>query len=139
MSVRPLPVEPARTGEPVDRIFLRDYVRAVEVGVRPDEFGVRQRLRFNVALDVVGRSFHDDDPDDPPLDYDRLVRAVEEVAAAGRINFLESFAERIAERCLAYPHARFVHVRVEKLDRLHEGATLGVEIARARRVETPIT
>lgn len=131
----PLPLldrAPAAADPPTDRVFLKDYVRTVEVGVYPEEFGARQRLRFNVVLEVARRDHLADDPDDPPVNYDRLVRAIETVAEAGRINFLETFAERIAAACLAHPEARSVQVAIEKLDRLHDGATLGIEIARTR-------
>ncbi len=41
--------------------------------------------------------------------------AVEAITAAGHINLLETFAERIAERCLADPRLTAMRVRIEKL------------------------
>ena len=45
-------------------------------------------------------------------------------------------AERLAQAILIDPRARRAHIRIEKLDRLPNGARLGVEISRVRTPET---
>lgn len=115
---------------PADRIFLRGYRREVEIGVFAEEYGVTQGLRFDITLELVAGPARDDVVD--TVSYDTLVEAVEAVARGPRLQLLESFAERVAERCLAEPRAARVDVRIEKLDRLPGGATLGVEITRRR-------
>jgi dihydroneopterin aldolase len=68
------------------------------------------------------------------VSYDLLVQAIHAVTAEGHINLLETVAERVAMRCLAHRRAVWVRILVEKLDRL-EGASLGVEIERAKPME----
>lgn len=122
--------------EPADRVFLRDYVREVEVGAYADEVGRTQRLRFEIVLEVIRNTAHIDDRVGRVVNYDDLVEAVESVIAGPRINLLETMAERIAQACLVDPRARRVHVRIEKLDRLPGGARLGCEITRVRGPES---
>lgn len=116
--------------DPRDRISLRDHVREVEIGAFQAERGTRQRLRFNIVVEVVPNPRQIDDDVDKILSYDTLVEAIDIELAAERLNLLETLAERVAARILLAPLAARVFVRIEKLDR-GPGA-LGVEIVRSR-------
>ncbi len=61
--------------------------------------------------------------------YTDIIDAVDAITSAGHINLLETFAERIAERCLADTRLVAMRVRIEKLER---GPVRGVEIYRTR-------
>ena len=117
--------------DPLDRISVRDYVRDVDIGAFQSERGVTQRVRFNIVLEVAATAAAETDDVDQVLSYDTITDAIEEELETERMNLLETFAERIADRCLVDPRAVRVFVRIEKLDRI-PGA-LGVEIVRRRR------
>ncbi len=117
-----------------DRIALRDHVVEAEIGAYQQERGRRQRLRFDIVVEVALPGDIGDDVD-RILSYDLLVEAVAEELAAERLNLLETLAERVAERILAAPQAMRAFVRIQKLD-LGPHA-LGVEIARSR-AEVPV-
>lgn len=121
---------------PADRIFLRNYVAEIEIGAYPEERDTLQRLRFDIVLEVTRNTAHLDDRVGRVINYDDLIESIHKVAADGRVNLLETFAERLAQLCLIDPRARRVHLRLEKLDRLPGGATLGCEITRARTPES---
>lgn len=121
--------------DPRDRISLRDHVVEVEIGAFQAERGTRQRVRFDIAVEVRRRAGPIDDDVDRILSYDRITEAIGAELAAERLNLLETLAERVAERILAEPQAMRVFVRIEKLDR-GPGA-LGVEIVRSR-AEVPL-
>jgi dihydroneopterin aldolase len=114
---------------PLDRISLRDHIREAEIGAFQAERGQRQRLRFDIVVEVARPGPAMDDVD-RILSYDRLTEAIAAELAAERLNLLETLAERVAARILLQPQAARVFVRIEKLDR-GPGA-LGVEIVRAR-------
>jgi dihydroneopterin aldolase len=114
---------------PPDRLSLRDHVVTAEIGAFQHERGQRQRLRFNVVVELAPQEAAGDDVD-RILSYDLLTEAIAEELAAERLNLLETLAERIAARILAAPQAARVFLRIEKLD-LAPGA-LGVEIMRDR-------
>jgi dihydroneopterin aldolase len=118
---------------PCDRISLRDHVVEAEIGAFQPERGRRQRLRVNIVVEVRPAGDAGDDVD-RVLSYDTLVEAVAAELAGGRLNLLETLAERVAGRILAAPQALRAFVRIEKLD-LGPYA-LGVEIVRSR-AETP--
>ena len=116
-------------GLPLDRISLRDHVREVEIGAFQAERGTRQRVRFNIVVEVAPLGEIADDVD-RILSYDRLAEAIDVELAAERLNLLETLAARVADRVLREPQAVRVFVRIEKLDR--GPGQLGVEIVRAR-------
>jgi dihydroneopterin aldolase len=117
---------------PADRIFLTHYVRDIEIGAYDEEHGVTQRVRFDIVLEVARNTAHLDDSVGRVINYDALVDSIEALIAGPRINLLETFAERLAQRLLTDPRGRRVTIRLEKLDRLPGGGTLGCEITRMR-------
>ena len=116
--------------DPRDRISLRDYTLDADIGAFQQERGVPQRLRFNVVVETRPHPAPLGDDVDRILSYDRITQAIAAVLEAGRLDLLETLAERVADRVLAEPQAMRAFVRVEKLDR-GPGA-LGVEIVRSR-------
>ncbi|MFN3955522.1 MAG: dihydroneopterin aldolase [Pararhodobacter sp.] len=116
--------------DPRDRISLRDYLVEAEIGAFQAERGNRQRLLFNVVVEVRPHPAPLADDVDRILSYDRITEAIADELAAQRLDLLETLAEKIAERVLSAPQAMRVFVRIEKLDR-GPGA-LGVEIVRSR-------
>ncbi|GHF53055.1 dihydroneopterin aldolase [Seohaeicola zhoushanensis] len=118
---------------PLDRISLRDHVVEVDIGAFQSERGRRQRICFNVVVEVQPLTGPIDDDVDRILSYDRVTEAIAHELSEERLNLLETLAERVAERILLEPQAVRAFVRIEKLDR-GPGA-LGVEIVRARRAD----
>lgn len=119
-----------RLDGPRDRISLRDYVTEVEIGAFQSERGTRQRVRFNIVVEVRPSRGALTDDVDQILSYDRLTEAIEAELSDERLNLLETLAERVADRILSEPQALRAFVRIEKLDR--GPFVLGVEIVRAR-------
>ncbi len=122
--------EASAGADPRDRISLRDHIVDADIGAFQQERGTKQRLRFNVVVEVRPHPAPLQDDVDRILSYDRITEAIAAELSAERLNLLETLAERVAERILAEPQSMRVFVRVEKLDR-GPGA-LGVEIVRAR-------
>lgn len=120
--------------EPVrDRIFVRDYVLPIHIGVYAEEQGITQKVGFTVEAEVgmPGAARHDQIIEVPS--YDDILKGIRAIVAEGHINLVETLAERIAAHCLADPRIVRVRVRVEKLER--GPAAVGVEIVRPVRRE----
>ena len=112
-----------------DRISLRDHIVDVEIGAFQSERGSKQRVCFNVVVEVKPFKYKIEDDVDRILSYDKVTEAITIELNVERLNLLETLAERIADRILVEPQAIRVFVRIEKLDR-GPGA-LGVEIVRS--------
>ncbi len=127
--------EASAGADPRDRISLRDHVVEADIGAFQKERGLKQRLRFNVVVEVRPAPQPLDDDVDRILSYDRITEAIADELAAERLNLLETLAERVAERILAEPQAMRAFIRIEKLD--VGPYALGVEIVRSR-AEVPV-
>lgn len=129
---------PATTAEagaaaPTYRIIVSDLVLPWRIGVRRHEEDRRQRVRINLELVVREQA-------DPMADnyqavtcYEKIIERIRQMAAAGHVRLAETVAHKVALMCLAEPLAEEVTVRVEKLDAVHDAASVGVEIRRFRQ------
>jgi len=124
--------EASGAGQPRDRISLRDHLVEADIGAFQQERGQKQRLRFNVVVEVRPVSEPLADDVDRILSYDRITEAIAAELGAERLNLLETLAERVADRILAEPAAMRAFIRIEKLD--VGPYALGVEIMRSRVV-----
>lgn len=122
--------QPRDTDSIFDRIFVRDMIVDCELGVYPEEFGVTQKVGFTIEACVAPhvQSQHDEIAEVPS--YDDLSNAVTDVLASGRINLVETIAERVAEKILSDKRILSVRIRIDKLER--GPAAVGVEIVRPR-------
>ena len=111
-------------------VFVRDLLLHCSIGVHSHERHGPQRVRVNVDLAV--REGARDIADDlgNVVCYEGIVAGIRRIAAAGHVNLVETFAERIADMCLADPRIQLARVRVEKLDVFPDAASVGVEIER---------
>jgi len=116
-----------------DRISLRDHIVDVEIGAFQSERGSKQRVCFNIVVEVKPFQHKLEDDVDRILSYDKVTEAITTELNVERLNLLETLADRIADRILSEPQAIRVFVRIEKLDR-GPGA-LGVEIVRSNEMK----
>lgn len=121
---------------PRDRIFIRDWVLPIHIGVYPEEQNVTQQVGFTVEAEVArsGGALHDEIAEVPS--YDDILKTIRAIVDEGHINLVETLAERIAARCLADPRIASVRVRIDKLER--GPAAVGVEIVRPLKREKAI-
>ncbi|MBL8586893.1 MAG: dihydroneopterin aldolase, partial [Methylobacteriaceae bacterium] len=101
------------SGAMVDRVFVRDLVVDMRLGLYARERGVRQPVRFTVEVDVArparGRAEFRD-----VFSYDLITDRIRMMAESEHHDLVESVAEEVAAAALAHPAALRVRVRVEK-------------------------
>jgi dihydroneopterin aldolase len=112
------------------KVFVTGVEVQAQIGVYRHEIGRVQPLKVDVELDVptAGAERLAD-----TLNYETILAAAQGVAAEGHIELVETFAERLARRCLADPRVTKARVRVEKPLALAPHAVgAGVEITLVR-------
>lgn len=122
---------PAAQGRVVmTRVFVTGLTVQAEIGVYKHEIGRVQPLVVDVELDVptAGAERLAD-----TLNYETILAAAQAVAAQGHIALVETYAERLAQACLADPRVTQARVRVEKPLALAPHAVgAGVEVTLVR-------
>lgn len=114
----------AATRKTLERVFLRDLVVDMSIGVYDRERRRKQPARFTVEVDlapVEGEVAFAD-----VFTYDVIIDHIRALAAHGHHNLVETLADDVARAALGHRRARAVRVVVEKLAVI-EGA-VGVEV-----------
>lgn len=112
-------------------VFVRGARIEAEVGVYDHEFGRRQPLVLDVALELAP---HPVEHIAETVNYERVIERARDLAASGHFKLIETFAERLARACLEDPMVLRAKVRVEKPEALALTAqAAGVEVTLARR------
>ncbi len=116
------------------RILMSDLTLPCRIGVTEEERAERQRLRFNLELEVR--------PDPPRedkiaevVDYAQLVARIRGVCAEVEYRLLESLSERVGQACFLDPRVIAARVRIEKLDRYPDVGGIGCEFEYRRNLE----
>jgi dihydroneopterin aldolase len=112
------------------KVFVTGVKVQAEIGVYRHEIGRVQPLIVDVELDVP---IDASDRLSNTLNYEAILEAAQAVASGGHLALVETFAHRLAERCLADPRVTRARVRVEKpLALAPDAVGAGVEIVLGR-------
>jgi dihydroneopterin aldolase len=126
----PQAIERPETDSAYDKIWVRDLILPMRIGVWSEEHNLSQRVRFTVELWASGCGHRPGDLSSV-ISYDFIIDGIREIVSQGHILLTETLAERIAAHCLSHRRADKVRILVEKLDRV-PGASLGCEIMRLK-------
>jgi dihydroneopterin aldolase len=112
------------------RVFVTGVKVQAEIGVYRHEIGRVQPLIVDIEVDVPTDG---SDRLAQTVNYETLLQAALAVAAEGHMALVETFAHRLAERCLADSRVSRARVRVEKpLALAPDAVGAGVEIVLER-------
>ncbi len=112
------------------RVFVTGLKVQAEIGVYRHEIGRVQPLVIDVELDVPTAGA---DRLSDTLNYETILAAAREIAGGGHIELVETFAERLAQACLADARVTQARVRVQKpLALAPDAVAAGVEIVLVR-------
>jgi dihydroneopterin aldolase len=114
------------------RIRLCDLTLPCRIGVTEEERAQRQRLRFNIELEVSPEAPRHDRIGEV-VDYGPLAAKVRDVCTGAEYRLLESLAEEIAAACMFDPRVVLARVRIEKLDRYADMGGIGCELEYRRQ------
>ena len=132
MTADPNPTTPPGTAQR-RRVFVRNLVVPWSIGVYAHERNATQRVRINVELDVDPDAAPEDDDIRNVVSYENIVDGVQELAATGHINLVETLAERIGELCLVDSRVATAVITVEKLDVYDHAESVGIEVEYSRQ------
>jgi dihydroneopterin aldolase len=108
------------------KVFVTGLKVQAQIGVYRHEIGRVQPLIVDVELDVAtGAS----DRLAETVNYETILKAAQDLAAQGHVALVETFAHRLAGRCLEDPRVQRARVRIEKpLALAPDAVGAGVEI-----------
>jgi len=114
------------------RIFIRNLVINVNIGIHPHEIGQTQRLSFDVDLYLTPPTAPLNDNIDNVLNYDFVYEEVQNLTRDRHINLQETLVEELVETCLKRKMVWGVRVATSKLDVYENCGAVGYEIFRTK-------
>ncbi len=129
-NVYPLRIADAKNS--IRHVFVRDLELEAHIGVYRHEHGRSQPIRINVDLAVYEEAHPISDSLHNVVDYEKVVRDIEQIVRKGHLKLVETLAELIAESCLQDQRVLTARIRIEKLEAIDAARGVGVEIERTR-------
>jgi dihydroneopterin aldolase len=105
------------------RVKVRDLPLLADIGINPDEIGRRQPLVISVDLALSADRV---DGIGDTVDYRKVAQAAEDLASV-HIPLIETFAQKLGERCLDFACVVEARISVDKPFALTRGLA-GVEV-----------
>jgi dihydroneopterin aldolase len=117
------------------KIFLKNYVLPVNIGVHDFEKAAAQRIVINVELYVsLKQSTPQSDDLGEVLDYDFIRETLRTIVAKGHIQLQETLCDTFMTALLSNPLVMAARVSSEKPDVYPDCEAVGIEIFRVKDI-----
>ncbi|MHA1564140.1 MAG: dihydroneopterin aldolase [Alphaproteobacteria bacterium] len=126
----------AKGGGEISKIFFRDMILTIPIGIYAAELAGPQRVAINLELFLKPRTRDHGDDIANVFDYDQVRTRIRKLAGEKRHNLQETLVDRIADVCLGFDEVCAVRVASEKLDVYEDCAGVGYEVVRVKSTDT---
>ena len=116
-----------------DRIRIKDLLIRTEIGVYPEERGIKQDLLLNLTLFADQRSAAAADDFSLAVNYEAVNLAVISLAESSSFGLIESLAAAVADLLLSFQGVTACEVSVDKPGVLRFARSAAVEIYREKK------
>jgi dihydroneopterin aldolase len=116
----------------VKKILIKNLIINTIFGYYPEEKVQKQKLKFNIKLEIDRKIKFNDNNLNTIVDYDDIMRVINNVLDK-KINFLETLGELIVKDILKNKKIIAIELEIEKLDILKKGASLGFQISKRKK------
>ena len=114
-------------------IFIKDFIIEEIIGIHKHEKIKKQKIKFNIVLDV-NQSFVPDEKDIKSIvDYEKITNKLETLTKSKKYNFLESLAEDSFKEIFEDKRIDSVTIKIEKPEAIQNARSVGVEVFKTRK------
>ena len=114
-------------------VFIKDFIIEEIIGIHEHEKIKKQKIKFNVILDVDQRTIPNEKNTKTIVDYEKITRKLEKLVKNKKYNFLESLAEDSFEEIFKDKRINSVKIKIEKPDAITSANSVGVEVFKTRK------
>ena len=111
----------------VKKILIKNLIINTIFGYYPKEKVQKQKLKFNIKLEIDCKIKFNDNNLNTIVDYDDIMRTINNILDK-KINFLETLADQIIEEIFQNSKITAIELKIEKLDILKNAVSAGIEI-----------
>ena len=114
-------------------VFIKDLVIEEIIGIHEHEKIKKQKIKFNIVLDINQNSIPDEKDIKSIVDYEKITNKLENLTKNKKYNFLESLAEDSFKEIFEDKRINSVTIKIEKPEAIKKALSVGVEVFKARK------
>jgi len=114
-------------------VFIKDFIIEEIIGFYKHEKEKKQKIIFNIVLDIDQSSLPDEKDIKSIVDYEKITNKLENLTKSKKYNFLESLAEDSFKEIFEDKRINSVKIKIEKPEAIKNAESVGVEIFKTRK------
>ena len=127
-------LKPTKNKSAVKRtVFIKDFIIEEIIGIHEHEKIKKQKIKFNIVLDVSQSSLPDEKDIKSIVDYEKITNKLESLTNSKKYNFLESLAEDSFKEVFEDKRINSATIKIEKPEAIKNAKSVGVEIFKTRK------
>ena len=126
-------LKPEKNKSSVKRsVFIKDFIIQEIIGIHEHEKMKKQKIKFNIVIDVNQNTFPDEKDIKSIVDYEKITNKLEHLAKSKKYNFLESLAEDSFKEIFEDKRIDAITIKIEKPDAIKNAESVGVKVFKTR-------
>ena len=114
-------------------VFIKDFFIEEIIGIHKHEKIKKQKIKFNIILDVNQNSLPNEKDIKSIVDYEKITKKLENLTKSKKYNFLESLAEDSFKKIFEDKRINSVTIKIEKPEAIKNAKSVGVEVFKTRK------
>ena len=114
-------------------VFIKDFIIEEIIGIHEHEKIKKQKIKFNIILDINQNSVPDENNIKSIVDYEKITIKLENLTKNAKYNFLESLAEDSFKEIFEDKRINSAKIKIEKPEAIKNAKSVGVEIFKTRK------
>ena len=117
------------------KVLIRDLVLNMLVGIHNFEKKKKQRVRFNLVINVDQNLIPSDKNLKSIVNYEQVIKTITKITSRKHYPLLETLAEKIFSKLFENMRIKKILLRIEKLDVIKNTTSVGIELEKTRSNE----
>ena len=117
------------------KILIKDLVLKMLVGIHNFEKKKKQRVRFNLVINIDQNLIPNDKDLKSIVNYEQVIKTIIRITSRRYYPLLETLAEKIFSKLFENLRIKKILLRIEKLDVIKNTASVGIELEKTRSNE----
>ncbi len=113
-------------------VFIKNLIIQEIIGFHQHEKIKKQKIKFNIVLDINQSSIPDEKDIKSIVDYEKITKKIESLTKSKKYNFLESLAEDSFKEIFEDKRINSVTIKIEKPEAIKNTESVGVEVFKSR-------
>ena len=113
-------------------VLIKDFIVNEIIGIHEHEKVKKQKIIFNLVIDVNQNTVPDDSDLNSIIDYEKITNKLKNLTKNKNYNFLESLAEDSFKEIFEDKRINSVKIKIEKPDAIKNADSVGVEVLKNR-------